>query len=198
MRPSCVKSCASPAFVKPKRSRVNHTDGLFIGKNDEWEAVLPEPSPQLDAIVAEWEAFLPHARELLRELVLLRRDAERRETLVRRRVLRDHHLRELARRPALVVQPLGLDELADQPHDVVGVEDGEVGFEPGEFGVATDSLVIAAVEVTTSGSDAGQITPLNDQIHDRHGIYPKETLTDGGFVNLEDIEAETLRRTMSN
>jgi predicted dehydrogenase len=42
--------------------RVNHTDGLFIGKRDEWEAVLPEPSPQLDAIVAEWEAFLPHAR----------------------------------------------------------------------------------------------------------------------------------------
>ena len=38
----------------------------------------------------------------------------------------DHH-GELARRPALVVQPLGLDELLDQPHDVVGVEDGEVG-----------------------------------------------------------------------
>ena len=40
--------------------------------------------------------------------------------------------------------------------------------------------------VTTSGSDAGQITPLNDQIHDRHGVYPKEVLTDGGFVSLED------------
>ena len=32
------------------------------------------------------------------------------------------------------------------------------------------------------------ITPLSDQIHDRHGVYPKETLVDGGFVNLEDIE----------
>ena len=45
------------------------------------------------------------------------------------------------------------------------------------------------MEVTTSGSDAGQITPLDDQIHDRHGVYPKEALADGGFVNLEDIEA---------
>jgi predicted dehydrogenase len=42
--------------------RVNHTDGLFIGRNDRWEPVLPEPSPLLDALVAEWEAFLPHAR----------------------------------------------------------------------------------------------------------------------------------------
>ena len=42
--------------------RVNHADGLFIGRHDTWEPVLPEPSPQLASIVAEWEAFLPHAR----------------------------------------------------------------------------------------------------------------------------------------
>jgi Transposase DDE domain len=65
------------------------------------------------------------------------------------------------------------------------------GYRPAyniEFGVATAGLAIAAVEVTTVGSDAGQITPLDDQIHDRHGAYPKEALVDGGFVNLEDIE----------
>jgi hypothetical protein len=78
----------------------------------------------------------------------------------------------------------------DPEATVMKMADG--GYRPAynfEFGVATDSLVIAAVEVTTSGSDAGRITPLNDQIHDRHGVYPRETLTDGGFVNLEDIEA---------
>jgi len=78
----------------------------------------------------------------------------------------------------------------DPEATVMKMADG--GYRPAyniEFGVATAGLVIAAVEVTTSGSDAGQITPLNDQIHDRHGVYPKETLTDGGFVNLEDIEA---------
>ena len=66
------------------------------------------------------------------------------------------------------------------------------GFRPAynvEYSADTATLVIAAVQVTTSGSDAGQITPLNDQIHDRHGVYPKEALADGGFVNLEDIEA---------
>ena len=42
--------------------RVNHTDGLFIGRTDRWEPVLPEPSPLLDALRAEWAAFLPHAR----------------------------------------------------------------------------------------------------------------------------------------
>ncbi|HUR05726.1 MAG TPA: hypothetical protein VM347_24495, partial [Nonomuraea sp.] len=43
--------------------RVNHTDGLFIGRGDDrWEPVLPEPSPLLDALVTEWAAFLAHAR----------------------------------------------------------------------------------------------------------------------------------------
>jgi hypothetical protein len=66
------------------------------------------------------------------------------------------------------------------------------GYRPAyniEYSADTASLVIAAVEVTTRGSDAGQITPLNDQIRDRHGVYPKEALVDGGFVKLDDIEA---------
>jgi phthalate 4,5-cis-dihydrodiol dehydrogenase len=43
--------------------RVNHTDGLFVGRNDRWEPVLPESSPLLDALRSEWEAFLAHARD---------------------------------------------------------------------------------------------------------------------------------------
>src|SRR5262249_61194708 len=54
---------------------------------------------------------------------------------------------------------------------------------------ATTARSTAAVGVTPSGGDAGQVTPLNDQIHDRHGSYPQEALTDGGFVSLGDIEA---------
>jgi transposase len=77
----------------------------------------------------------------------------------------------------------------DPEATVMKMADG--GYRPAyniEYGAEIASLVIAAVEVTTSGSDAGQVTPLSDQIHDRHGVYPKETLVDGGFVNLEDIE----------
>ena len=56
------------------------------------------------------------------------------------------HLRERARRPALVVESLGLDELAQQADLVVGVEDGEVGFEPGKLGVAAQQLDADRVE----------------------------------------------------
>ncbi len=42
--------------------RVNHTDGLFLARKDTWEPVLAAPSPQFEALVAQWEAFLPHAR----------------------------------------------------------------------------------------------------------------------------------------
>jgi transposase len=78
----------------------------------------------------------------------------------------------------------------DPEATVMKMADG--GYRPAynvEYSADTATLVITAVEVTTSGSDAGQITPLGDQIRDRHGVYPKEALADGGFVSLEDIEA---------
>jgi transposase len=78
----------------------------------------------------------------------------------------------------------------DPQATVMKMADG--GFRPAynvEYAAGVGSLVIAAVEVTTSGSDAGQITPLLDQIHERAGAYPKEALADGGFVDLQDIEA---------
>ena len=78
----------------------------------------------------------------------------------------------------------------DPEATVMKMADG--GYRPAynvEYSADTATLVIAAVAVTTSGSDAGQITPLDDQIHDRHGPYPQEALADGGFVSLEDIEA---------
>jgi transposase len=77
----------------------------------------------------------------------------------------------------------------DPEASVMKMPDG--GFRPAynvAYSADTATLVIAAVEVTTSGSDAGQVTPLNDQIHDRHGAYPREALADGGFVRLDDIE----------
>ncbi len=48
--------------------------------------------------------------------------------------------RELARRPALLVDALGLDDLLHQADLVVGVEDGEAGLEAGQLGVAPEQL----------------------------------------------------------
>jgi transposase len=78
----------------------------------------------------------------------------------------------------------------DPEATVMKMADG--GYRPAynvAYSADTATLVITAVEVTTRGSDAGQITPLNDQIRDRHGVYPKEALADGGFVSLDDIAA---------
>lgn len=42
--------------------RVNHTDGVYLGRGDRWEPVLEAPSPLLDALRGQWDAFLGHVR----------------------------------------------------------------------------------------------------------------------------------------
>jgi transposase len=78
----------------------------------------------------------------------------------------------------------------DPEGTVMKMADG--GFRPAykvEFSAATDSQVIVAVAVTTSGSDMGQMAPLVEQVHERFGVYPKDVLNDGGFAKQEDIDA---------
>ena len=50
------------------------------------------------------------------------------------------HAGEHARRPALLVDVLGFKELLHQPHLIVDVENGEVGLEPDQFGVAAQDF----------------------------------------------------------
>ena len=51
-----------------------------------------------------------------------------------------------ARRPALLVDALGLEQLLDQPDLVVDVEDGEVALQPDQLGVAAQDLHADRVE----------------------------------------------------
>ena len=65
------------------------------------------------------------------------------------------------------------------------------GFRPAynvQFATDTDSKVIVGVDVITSGSDAGQMPPMVQQIQDRHDQVPEAMLVDGGFAKHEDIE----------
>ena len=48
--------------------------------------------------------------------------------------------------------------------------------------------VIVGTEVLCNGSDQGQVKPMLAQVEQRLGNRPKETLVDGGFVKLEEIE----------
>jgi transposase len=78
----------------------------------------------------------------------------------------------------------------DPQATVMKMADG--GFRPAynvEYATTCDGQVVVGVDVVTVGSDQGQMPPMLDQIEGRFERRPKEVLVDGGFVNLEDIEA---------
>ena len=57
-----------------------------------------------------------------------------------------HHPGELAGRPALLVDVLGFEQLLDQPDLVVGIEDGEIGLEADQLGMAAQDAGADGVE----------------------------------------------------
>jgi len=68
---------------------------------------------------------------------------------------------------------------------------GDGGFRPAynvQLATDTESRVIVGVDVTNSGSDAGQMPPMLDDIEERTGRKPDEHLVDGGFTKLEAID----------
>jgi transposase len=78
----------------------------------------------------------------------------------------------------------------DAEATVMKMADG--GFRPAynvQFAADTKSQVIVGVDVLTTGSDQGQMTPMVEQIQTRHGCSPVEYLVDGGFATHAEIEA---------
>jgi transposase len=68
---------------------------------------------------------------------------------------------------------------------------GDGGFRPaynGQFAVDTETQIVVGVEVSTSGSDQGQLVPMLEQLEERYEVIPAESLVDGGFAGLKDIE----------
>jgi transposase len=68
---------------------------------------------------------------------------------------------------------------------------GDGGFRPAfnvQLATATDSQIITGVEVTNSGSDQGQLSPMIEQHQARYEQVPDAALVDGGFAKKEDIE----------
>jgi transposase len=78
----------------------------------------------------------------------------------------------------------------DATATVMKMADG--GYRPSynfQFSTATDSQVIVGVDVETTGSDAGQMVPMVEQVKERYEIVPGEVLVDGGFAQHDQIEA---------
>lgn len=68
---------------------------------------------------------------------------------------------------------------------------GDGGFRPaynGQFAVDTETQIVVGVAVSNSGSDQGQLVPMLEQLEERYEAIPSESLVDGGFAGLKDIE----------
>lgn len=68
---------------------------------------------------------------------------------------------------------------------------GDGGFRPaynGQFAVDTETQTVVGVSVSNSGSDQGQLVPMLKQLEKRYEAIPAESLVDGGFAGLQDIE----------
>lgn len=66
------------------------------------------------------------------------------------------------------------------------------GFRPAydfPLATATDSQVGAGADVATTGSDAGRMVPMVEQVKGRYETVPGEILVDGGFAQHDQIEA---------
>lgn len=78
----------------------------------------------------------------------------------------------------------------DADATVMKMADG--GFRPAfntQFACDCDSQAIVGVDVSTSGSDMGQLAPMVQQIEQRLGSAPQKMLVDGGFPAHEQIDA---------
>ena len=65
------------------------------------------------------------------------------------------------------------------------------GYRPaynGQFASDPQTQVIVAVDLDTTGSDAGLMAPMQDRIAETYGQTPQQYLVDGGFSKLDDIE----------
>jgi len=79
---------------------------------------------------------------------------------------------------------------------VMKMADG--GFRPAfnaQLAVDADTQLIAAVAITNSGSDMGQMSPMHDNIQQRYAVTPDHWLADGGFTKLQAIDDLTARGT---
>ncbi len=72
---------------------------------------------------------------------------------------------------------------------------GDGGFRPAfnvQFATTADEArVIVGVAVSNRGSDAGQSTPMLQQVEQRTGVRPDEMLIDGGYAQHEAIDQAT-------
>jgi transposase len=148
------------------------------------------------------ERCLQEAKEQVKRLrEELERDPEatnRRQTAAQQRAVEDRQRRvkealeqmpKVAAKKPVAEQDKARVSTTDADARVMKMGDG--GFRPaynGQFAVDTETQIVVGVDVSNSGSDQGQLVPMLDQLQERYGMIPPESLVDGGFAGLKDIE----------
>lgn len=137
-------------------------------------------------------------RNLRKELEENPEATSRRQAAARQRAAEDRRQRvaaalaqmpEVAAKKASVEKDKARVSTTDAEARVMKMADG--GFRPaynGQFAVDTETQLVVGVEVSNSGSDQGQLVPMLEQLQQRYGMIPGESLVDGGFAALKDIE----------
>jgi transposase len=151
------------------------------------------------------ERCLEQAQEqvesLRRELEHKSDATSRRQAAARQRAAAERQRRvveALAQMPeAAAKKPAGEKDQArvsttDAEARVMKMADG--GFRPaynGQFSADTATQIIVGVDLSNSGSDQGKLVPMTEQLQERYGKVPAESLVDGGFAGLRDIAGAT-------
>src|SRR3990172_8464499 len=135
---------------------------------------------------------------LRKELDAAPQTSSRRQAAARERAAQERHRRG-AEALAQMADAESKKKAADKDKARVSTTDADArvmkmadgGFRPaynGQFSVDTQAQVVVGVSVSNSGSDQDKLVPMTEQLEERYGMTPAETLVDGGFAGLEDIE----------
>jgi transposase len=154
--------------------------------------------PSLERCLEEAEE---QVRRLRQELEENPEATSRRQVAARQRAAEDRRRRvqeALEQMPDVVAKKPAAEQgkarasTTDAEARVMKMGDG--GFRPaynGQFAVDTETQIVVGVEVSNRGSDQGQLVPMIEQLQERYGVIPSESLADGGFAGLNDIEEAT-------
>lgn len=151
------------------------------------ERFLAEAEAQVIALKAELED--DPAATSRRVAAARERAATERAERVRKAL---EHLPELeaAKRRAGKAADEARASTTDPAAKVMKMADG--GYRPAynvQFAADTKSQVIVGLDVSTAGTDQGQLTPMVRQLRQRYGRDPDALLADAGFLKTAEIDA---------
>ena len=155
-----------------------------FGVNRVWSAVLQEAQEQVERLREELEKD-PEATNR-RQTAARQRAAEDRQHRVKAALAQ---MAEVAAKKPAEKKDQARVSTTDAEARVMKMGDG--GFrssvQRSVFGRRRAQIVVG-VDVSNSGSDQGQLVPMLEQLEERYEVIPPESLVDGGFAGLKDIE----------